>query len=220
MALKKRLKAWVGAVMYRLKPGKPELDRVVDIPAFHNLGPGDVAIDCGANLGAITRIMAKNGAEVHAFEPNPDAFRVLRARTADMPNVHCHNEAVLDHDDTLTLYLHVNYKLNPERFSSRSSLIAEKRNVDETGGVQVRVIDLVAFIERLGKPIKLLKVDIEGAEYALLNGLIDRGVMDRIEAVYVETHAHSIPSLKPVDEALRKRIADLGLGGKIDLNWI
>jgi FkbM family methyltransferase len=57
--------------------------------------------------------------------------------------------------------------------SSRSSLIAEKRNVDETGGVQVRVIDLVAFIEKLGRPIKLLKVDIEGAEYALLNGLID-----------------------------------------------
>ena len=220
MALKKRLKAWVGAVMYRVRPGKPELDRVVDIPAFHSLGPGDVAIDCGANLGAITRIMARGGAEVHAFEPNPDAFAVLKARTADLPGVQCHNAAVLDRDDTMTLFLHVNYKLNPERFSSRSSLIAEKRNVDEAGGVQVRVIDLVAFIEGLGRPIKLLKVDIEGAEYALLNGLIDRGVMDRIAAVYVETHAHSIPSLKPADAALRQRIADLGLGGKIDLNWI
>ena len=81
MALKKRLKAWVGAVMYRIRPGKPELDRVVDIAAFHRLGPGDVAIDCGANLGAITRIMARGGAEVHAFEPNPDAYAVLKART-------------------------------------------------------------------------------------------------------------------------------------------
>ena len=137
-----------------------------------------------------------------------------------MANVHRHQQAVLDHDDIMTLYPHVNYALDPERFSSRSSLIAEKRNVDESGGVQVAVIDLVAFIERLGRPVKLLKVDIEDAEYALLNGLIDRGMMDRIEAVFVETHAHAIPSLQPVDKALRQRIADLGLGGKIDLNWL
>ena len=220
MAVKKTLKRWFGAVAYRLKPGKAEVARVVDIPAFHNLGPGDIAIDCGANLGVITQILAKGGAEVHAFEPNPDAFRVLTERTKAMPNVHRHQQAVLDHDDTMMLYLHVNYALNPERFSKRSSLIAEKRNVDERGGVQVAVIDLVAFIEALGRPVKLLKVDIEGAEYALLNGLIDRGVIDRIEAVFVETHAHAIPSLQPVDRALRQRIADLGLGGKIDLNWI
>ena len=220
MAVKKILKRWFGAVAYRLKPGKAEVARVVDIPAFHDLGPGDIAIDCGANLGVITRILAQGGAEVHAFEPNPDAFRVLTERTKRMPNVHRHQQAVLDHDATMLLYLHVNYALNPERFSARSSLIAEKRNVDERGGVQVAVIDLVAFIEKLGRPVKLLKVDIEGAEYAVLNGLIDRGVMDRIEAVFVETHAHSIPSLQPVDRALRKRIADLGLGAKIDLNWL
>jgi FkbM family methyltransferase len=220
MGVKKSLKRWFGAVAYRLKPGKAEVARVVDIPAFHQLGPGDIAIDCGANLGVITRILAKGGAEVHAFEPNPDAFRVLTERTAAMPNVHRHQQAVLDHADVMTLYLHVNYALNPERFSSRSSLIAEKRNVDETGGVQVQVIDLVEFIENLGRPVKLLKIDIEGAEYALLKALIDRGVIDRIEAVFVETHAHSIPSLLPVDQALRRRIADLGLGGKIDLNWL
>ena len=220
MDLSKTLKRWFGAVIFRLRPGKAEQSRVVDIPAFHQLGPGDIAIDCGANLGLITAIMAKGGAEVHAFEPNPDAFAVLTSRTASMPNVQCHQQAVLDHDDTMTLFLHVNYALNPERFSSRSSLIAEKRNVDDRAGVTVRVTDLVAFIEKLGRPVKLLKVDIEGAEYALLNGLIDRGVIDRIERVFVETHAHSIPSLQPVDKALRQRIADLGLGGKIDLNWI
>ena len=132
--MKKTLKRWFGAVAYRLKPGRAEGKRVVDIPAFHNLGRGDIAIDCGANLGVITQILAKGGAEV-----------------------------------------------------------------------RVAVIDLVAFIEKLGRPLKLL---------------IDRGVMDGIEAVFVETHAHSIPSLQPVDRALRKRIADLGLGGKIDLNWL
>jgi FkbM family methyltransferase len=220
MTLKKSLKRAFGSIAYRLNPGKPEKTREVTIPLFHQLGPGDIAIDCGANLGAITKVLGAHGATVHAFEPNPDAFRVLTEQTAAMPNVHRHNQAVLDRPGEMTLYLHLNYALNPERFSSRSSLIAEKRNVDEAGGVKVKVIDLVDFILRLDRPVKLLKVDIEGAEYDLLNGLIDRGAMDRVEAVFVETHAHSIPSLVPVDRALRARIEKLGLGGKIDLNWI
>lgn len=220
MDLTKWLKRMFGEVKYRLNPGKAEESRVVDIPAFHALGPGDIAIDCGANLGVITTILAANGAEVHAFEPNPDAFRVLTERTAHLPNVHRHQKAVLDRNDEMTLYLHVNYGLNPERFSSRSSLIGEKRNVDDRKGVKVPVIDLPAFIEGLGRPVKLLKIDVEGAEYDILNALIDRGLMDRIEAVFVETHAHSIPSLRPKDAALRQRIADLRLGGKIDLNWL
>lgn len=220
MDVMKWLKRMFGEVKYRLNPGRAERSRVVDIPAFHDLGPGDIAIDCGANLGVITTILAANGAEVHAFEPNPDAFRVLSERTAHLPNVHRHPQAVLDRADEMTLYLHVNYGLNPERFSSRSSLIGDKRNVDDRKGVKVPVIDLPAFIEALGRPVKLLKIDVEGAEYDILNALIDRGLMDRIGAVFVETHAHSIPSLRPKDAALRQRIADLQLGGKIDLNWL
>lgn len=220
MSVKKTLKRWVGGLVNRLKPTKAETVRVVDIPAFHALQPGDIAIDCGANLGVITKILARNGAEVHAFEPNPDAYRMLVERTRGMPAVRCHQQAVLDHPDTMKLFLHVNYGLNPARFSSSSSLFAEKRNVDDRGGVEVEVIDLVAFILNLGRRIKLLKIDIEGAEYALLNGLIDRGAIDLIDAVYVETHAHAIASLRRADQALRQRIADLGLGGKIDLNWV
>lgn len=220
MTVKKTLKRWFGAVAYRLRPGEAEMAREVTISAFHQLGPGDIAIDCGANLGVITKILGRNGATVHAFEPNPDAFRVLAEQTRGMANVHLHPEAVLDRAREMTLFLHVNYKLNPERFSSRSSLIAEKRNVDAAGGVKVKVIDLVEFILKLDGPVKLLKIDIEGAEYDLLNGLIDRGAIDRVDQVFVETHAHAIPSLQPVDKALRQRIADLGLAGKIDLNWI
>lgn len=219
MRLKKTLKRVFGDILYRVRPGRSERERVVDIAAFHALGPGDIAIDCGANLGAITRILAANGAEVHAFEPNPDAFAILRARTAHLPSVQCHPCAVLDTAGRMVLHLHVNYARNPERFSSGSSLMGDKRNVDDRGGVPVDVIDLVAFIAGLDRPVKLLKIDVEGAEYAILHALIDRGVINRVERVFVETHAHAIASLRDTDAALRRRIAELGLWGKIDLNW-
>ena len=220
MNLKKALKQFGGNLIYRLKPGLAEYERLVTIPEFHALGPGDIAIDCGANLGAITSVLAAGGAEVHAFEPNPDAFRILSAKFHGLPNVHLHQQAVLNKPGVLTLYLHVNYGRNPERFSSGSSLIAEKRNVDDHNGVDVDVIDLPAFIKALGRPVRLLKIDIEGAEYVLLNALIDAGLMDSIGKIYVETHAHAIPSLQAADTALRLRIATLGLDKKIDLNWI
>jgi FkbM family methyltransferase len=220
MNLRKLLKRWGGDLVYRLKPGRTVAERPITIPAFFELGPGDIAIDCGANLGSVTEVLARGGAEVHAFEPNPDAFAILSRNTAGMPNVHLHQQAVLDRNGTMRLFLHLNYARNPERFSAGSSLIAEKRNVDGSTGVEVEVIDLPAFIEALGRPVKLLKIDVEGAEYAILEALIERGIIDRIERVFVETHAHAIKSLAEADARLRRRIAELDLGAKIDLNWI
>src|SRR5690348_12928173 len=46
------------------------------------LGPGDIAIDLGAHVGTITERLARTGATVHAFEPDPDAFAILSAQMA------------------------------------------------------------------------------------------------------------------------------------------
>jgi len=220
MSLKKTLKRLGGEIVYRLKPGHSPRSRTVDIPVFHELGPDDIAIDCGANHGLITRILGAGGAVVHAFEPNPDVFEYLVKNTSHLPGVRCYQKAVLDAPGKMTLHLHLNYDRNPERFASASSLIADKYNVSESGGVEVEVIDLAAFIEALGRPVKVLKIDVEGAEYRVLNRLIDSGLIERIEHVFVETHARMIPSLRAADDALRQRIADRGLGEKIHLSWI
>lgn len=219
MTILKTLKRLGGEVTYRLRPRRALHDRQVAHPAFHALGPLDIGIDCGANLGAITRVMAAHGAEIHAFEPNPVAFAALTRATAGMPNVRRHPQAVLDAPGRMTLHLHLNDALNPERFSSSSSLMPDKRNVDPGRGIEVEVIDLPAFIEALGRPVALLKIDVEGAEYAILHALIERGTIARIGRVFAETHAHAIPRLQATDADLRRRIAALGLSEKIDLTW-
>lgn len=219
MKLRKRVKKLLGEVYYRFWPGRAKQAVEIDIPAFHELGPEDIAIDCGANRGLVTRVMAANGARVHAFEPNPVAYERLIEATRGMPSVTCYNKAVLDRPGRMQLYLHLNFDRNPERFSERSSLYAEKVNVDESRAVDVEVVDLVEFIMGLDRPVKLLKIDIEGAEYELLEGLIDRGAIERIGRVFVETHADSIPSLVPKDVALREKIGRLGLQERIDLEW-
>ena len=43
------------------------------------LKPGDVAIDCGANVGDISKRLLASGADVIAFDPEPWAVEKLRA---------------------------------------------------------------------------------------------------------------------------------------------
>ena len=47
---------------------------------FHALKKGEIAIDCGVNIGHYTEVMARKGATVHAFKPNPHAFKVLKEK--------------------------------------------------------------------------------------------------------------------------------------------
>ena len=58
------------------------------------LQPGDLVLDCGANVGKISTLMARTGANVLAYEPDPYAFSRLTEACADLPNVTLHNAAV------------------------------------------------------------------------------------------------------------------------------
>ncbi|MFO7724267.1 MAG: FkbM family methyltransferase [Oceanipulchritudo sp.] len=218
MGLRKNLKKFGGNLFYRLYPGRVDREPDAVLPEFRGLGPDEIAIDCGANRGMVTQVLAESGAQVYAFEPDPTAFSYLVEATRQLPSVTCLNKAVLDRSGTTQLFRHLNFDRNPERFSESSTLLPEKRNVDEATSVEVEVVDLAAFIDGLAKPVSLIKIDCEGSEYAILNHLIERGVLDKVKRIFVETHPKAMPGLEASDTALRERIKELGLGGKIDLD--
>ena len=58
------------------------------------LGPGDLVMDCGANLCEITTILGATGTDVIPYEPDPHAFKKLHRRFADTANVELVNAAV------------------------------------------------------------------------------------------------------------------------------
>lgn len=186
---------------------------------FDILGPNDIAIDCGANVGNITEKMAMRGAIVYAFEPNPHAYNILTKRFSNMPNVHCINKAVWDKTGTFKLYLHKNSESNPIRWSAGSSLAKDKGNISINDYVDVEVINLAEFISTLIKPITLLKIDIEGAECEVLHQLIEKRIAETITSILVETHEAKIPSLRKSMNDIRKKIKDNHLTN-INLNWI
>ena len=108
-----------------------------------------IGIDCGANVGNITDRLLKECDEVHAFEPNPHAFKILNQKFLFNPRVTCYNKAVLDRNDIVKLYFHENSDKNEVLWSTGSSLLNFKGNVLKDKHIEVDAIDLCKFIEDL-----------------------------------------------------------------------
>jgi FkbM family methyltransferase len=167
----------------------------------------------------VTASLARSGAFVYAFEPNPDAFAVLVERFGTAPNVELHHQAVLDHGGTARLYLHVDAAANPVGASAGSSVLPFKGNVDAETYVDVEAVDLSEFVLQLDRYVKVLKIDVEGAECPIVHRLLDTGAIERVGTVLVELHDRHIPELVPEYDLLRKRLARGGLADRILTDW-
>lgn len=181
-------------------------------------GPGDIAIDCGAHVGEVTADLVSRGAFVYAFEPHPLAFAELDRRFGDHPRVRLFRRGVSDRPGTARLYLHRRASRRPLGRSYAASLLPEKRNLDPEEFVEIEVVCLSEFVLELERRVRLLKMDIEGAEYEVIHRLIDTGAIDRIDHLFCETHELKGPGLTRKTRRLRERLEREGLS-QVDLDW-
>lgn len=189
------------------------------------LRPGDVVLDCGANVGAVTGPLAETGATVHAFEPDPFAFAKLSERVAGMDNVVLHNAAVGVAAGSVRLMRAANFDDNPMSGSVKSTIITGGRNIDETDGATISVTmialpDLLREIAAKTGEVAFLKMDIEGAELDLLEHMQTHGLFDLVRLTVAETHENKFRDLRPRFAALRAAVADTYPVTRVNLDWI
>ena len=116
------------------------------------------------------------------------------------------------------LYFHSNHNDNPLYYSTSSSLISDKKNVNKSNFENVQVLALTEYIDNLNKGIYILKIDIEGEEVNLLEELIGKEVYKRIKYIFVEPHQKQIQSLDDKFDELNKLIKTRKITN-IYLNW-
>lgn len=202
----------------KFKPAKTPEEKARKQLFSIKLGKDDIAIDCGANVGGITEHLSKSGATVYCFEPNPYAFEVLQERFAMKENVHCIQKGVGDQKSMMKLYMHENSSDDEVYWSTGSSLLNYKSNVLNDKYVEVEIIDLCEFIDSLDHRVKILKMDVEGVECAILKKIINSAVLNKIDYAFVETHDHKIPELRDETNEIRDIIEQRKIKN-INLNW-
>ena len=136
-------------------------------------GPGDLVFDVGAHAGNRTRALAALGCRVVALEPQPYFARLLRLLFGRHPRVSVLETAVGDHAGVATLSI-------SDRTPTMTTLAAAWRAAREQDPVfdgvrwnrhvDVEMVTLDALIGRFGLPA-FVKIDVEGAEPAVLAGL-------------------------------------------------
>jgi FkbM family methyltransferase len=181
------------------------------------LPPGGIAIDCGANVGDATALFLAAGQTVHAFEPDPEARAVLERRFAANPRLVIHPQAVGATAGRATLHRRPAAGAGGLAHTRSSSLLAQARHRDGAA-VEVEVADLLAFLAGLDAPVAVLKLDVEGAEADILDRLLDERRDRAIGHIFVETHEKFSDDMRARIEAIRGRVATLGIAN-LELDW-
>jgi FkbM family methyltransferase len=132
------------------------------------LEPQEVFWDIGANIGYFSLLAGaclKNTGQVLAFEPGRTAFISLKDNISLNPfrNILAYNVAVTDKEGEARLYS------SGAGADGRASLYGSAR--DRASLEKCRTVSLDQFHQDLGlAPPDLLKIDVEGAELAVLKG--------------------------------------------------
>jgi FkbM family methyltransferase len=186
--------------------------------ALSHIRPGVICVDVGANVGFVSRAFRSRGAIVHAIEPNPWAFESLNSYAKDDYELNAHAAAASVNTHPVSLFLHESHGSNPKLFSSGSSLISTKPNVNQES-VEVAALDLAAFLVELGE-VAFLKIDVEGFEVELIPNLIKREALERVNFIAVETHdKEKWTDLELQTQEMKSLVQNSGLETKFSWNW-
>lgn len=132
------------------------------------IGAGSVVLDCGANVGFITRLAIDKGAGlVVCFEPSPETVVCLKKNFADeiaSGRVRVIEKGLWSEEDTLFL--------KTDRVENPASHSLDQSGEGEGVYVPVTTIDRVVADLNLSR-VDFIKMDIEGAEVNALQGACD-----------------------------------------------
>lgn len=141
----------------------------------YSIAVGEVVVDLGGYQGQwASDIYARYRPKVFVFEPVPEFADRIRKRFQDNPDVHVVEAAVASADGRMRIGV----------AADASSSFGDRKDL-----VDVPVLDFVAWWRAAGcGEIALLKINIEGGEYELLEHLVASGAVRDVREIQVQFH--------------------------------
>ena len=201
-----------GQTWYHGKDDQPlDLFREIYVDRFYermSVPSGAVALDIGANIGAMSLFWAEDNPDLrcHAFEPNPTCYATLRQNIEAnnlSSQVSTHPEAIGGASGTMDLWTNV-----PSTLSTAYG-DAPREGAKRT---TVPMVTLDEVWNRLHRPhIWMLKIDVEGAEADILEAASDE-VLANVSNACIEWHDNIVPG---AFERCRSRLTEAGFDLRI-----
>jgi len=141
---------------------------------FSSSNKSPLILDCGANIG-LSIIYFKRlypDSRIIAFEPDPNIFNVLRGNVESFKDVELINKAVWTSETTL-------------EFMAEGSDGGRLVNIEQNA--KKYQVSTVRLRDYLKEPIDMLKIDVEGAEIALLKDCVNS--LHNVKNLFVEYHS-------------------------------
>lgn len=125
-------------------------------------------------------IIQKHNCHVHGYDPTPKSIEWIAQRSDLSPKFHFHPFG-LDKETRIT---HFNLPKNKEHISGS---IINHQNVDENNMVEVQMKSLIDIVsENNHSYIDVLKMDIEGSEYCVIESILNSSI--EIRQILLEIH--------------------------------
>lgn len=178
---------------------------------FPNLiGAEDVIVEVGARMGDGTRVLAKLGKQVYAFEPSRGSFLLLKTFTRKNKNVKAYNLALGSQAERATL--------RKDRAFSGVASLKKISDVRYSSWESVGVVRLDSLTFKLSPTTLVL--DCEGSEMEVLKGA--EKLLPKLNTVLVETHTmeNGSDTIDAVVSELRSSFPKLRLESAGTERWV
>ena len=179
--------------------------------------PGMTAVDLGASVGYYTLILSSLvgvDGRVFAFEPDPEAFSYLSRNVEQnrISNVEAISNAVSARTGVMQFTQHQGTARNAVvRWDTHVPAIHDP--ISSPSYLHVVSTTLDDFFGSKGWPsVHLIKMDIEGSEYAALTGMRLLARRNPTLALVMELNPHTMKRSSTTAEMLRDILLELGFG--------
>lgn len=169
----------------------------------YDLDPESVVFDVGGFEGQwASDLFAKYGCAVHVFEPVPAFAQQIEDRFARNPRITVHGHGLAHFDGEVAIGVS----------GEASSHVRTEHLKAEVETISVRTP--VSVMEELGvDELALMKLNVEGAEFDLIDSMIETDAIRRVRELQIQFHSF-VPDAERRLEALRSR-----LGQSHEMTW-
>lgn len=153
----------------------------------HDLTAQSLVLDVGAYTGEWSQeIYTRYQPRIVAFEPAPQFYQQMHEAFLDRPKVSVYKFGLSNSNRKTSMDLR---GLGTSEFSSGRGV--------ETIEVEMRDV-LTVFEELQIEEVDLLKVNIEGGEFPLLERMLERNLIARCNKIIVQFHKHLLPTRQAI----------------------